>query len=43
MEAGGVTTNARLGVVRRGADGALSGGVVGGTELTVNGEPVPTQ
>ncbi len=40
MEAGGVATNARLAVVRRGPDGALSGGVVAGTELTVDGEPV---
>ena len=43
MEAGGVATNARLAVVRRTPDGAVNGGVVDGTELTVNGQPVATQ
>jgi hypothetical protein len=40
MKAEGIATNARLAVVRRGPDGAVSGGVVDGTNLTVDGEPV---
>jgi len=41
MEAEGIATDARLAVVRREADGALSGGLVDGTVLTANGRPVP--
>ena len=41
MEAAGIATNGRLAVVRRAPDGALAGGVVAGTELTVDGVPVP--
>ncbi|MFO8078661.1 MAG: heparinase II/III family protein [Armatimonadota bacterium] len=40
MEAGGVATNAKLAVVRRDGTGAISGGVVEGTALEVDGEPV---
>ncbi len=40
MEAGGVATNARLAVVRREPTGEVSGGLLDGTELTVDGEPV---
>ena len=41
MEAAGIATNGRLAVVRGALDGALAGGVVAGTELTVDGVPVP--
>ncbi len=41
MEAGGVATTARVAVVRRGADGGVTGALSGGTELRVDGEVVP--
>jgi len=40
MAAGGVSTEARLAVVRADADGAVSGAMVDGTELTADGEQV---
>jgi len=41
MEAGGMTADARLAIVRRGADGTLSGGLLEGGELRVDGQVVP--
>jgi len=38
MEAAGVTTEARLTVVRKGADGEISAGLLGGTEIHVDGK-----
>ncbi|MFW6437375.1 MAG: heparinase II/III family protein, partial [Armatimonadota bacterium] len=43
MEADGIATDARLAVVRRDAAGAISGGVVDGTEITYNGDPIAVQ
>ncbi len=43
MEAGGVSAHARLAVIRRDAEGAVSGGMVEGTGLTVDGEAVEMQ
>ncbi|MCK4301002.1 MAG: heparinase II/III family protein, partial [Planctomycetes bacterium] len=40
MQAGGVTAQARLAVVRRAADGEVRAGLLGGTELRVDGQAV---
>jgi len=40
MQAGGVTAQARLAVVRRAADGEVRAGLLGGTELRVDGQSV---
>ena len=40
MQAGGVTAQARLAVVRTSADGEVRAGLLGGTEIQVDGRPI---
>ncbi len=41
LEADGVSADARLAIARRAADGTVSGGLLGGTDLRIDGRPVP--